>query len=70
MVIKEYEHNKLMGLMREKKISQETLAKGMGISITTLSKKLHGKVDFTTKEVFLAMKVLGIDNPMSYFFEY
>ena len=65
-----YEHNKLMGKMREMKVSQEKLSRAIGISTTSLSNKLHGKVDFTTKEVFIAMKVLNIVNPMEYFFEY
>lgn len=68
--MQQYEHNKLMGRMREMKVSQEKLAKEIGISTTSLSNKLHGKVDFATKEVFLVMKALNIDNPMEYFFEF
>ena len=64
-----FDHSRLMGLMREKKYSQERLAKEMGISEAALWNKLHNKSDFTDTEMFTVMKVLEIENPMRYFFD-
>lgn len=63
-----FDHSKLLGLMREKKYSQEKLAKEVGISTAALWNKLHNTSDFTDKEMFTIMKVLGIENPVAYFF--
>ena len=63
-----FDHSKLLGLMREKKYSQEKLAKAIGISEYTLWNKLHNVSDFNTTEVLCIMKVLGIEDPMPYFF--
>lgn len=63
-----FDHSKLMGLMREKKYSQSKLAKEVGISEAALWNKLHNVSDFTDTEMFTIMKVLGIENPIVYFF--
>jgi len=63
-----FNHSKLMGLMREKKYSQEKLAKAMGISQAALWNKIHNVSEFNAKEILIAMTVLGIEDPMPYFF--
>jgi len=63
-----FNHSKLLGLMREKKFSQEKLAKEMGISSAALWNKIHNISEFTAKEILIAMKVLGIEDPLPYFF--
>lgn len=63
-----FDHSKLVGLMREKKVSQERLSKTMGISTTSLWKKIHNKTDFTATEIKTIMLTLGIEDPKPYFF--
>lgn len=63
-----FDYSKLLGLMREQKYTQETLAKEIGISSVSLWKKLHNRSEFTSKEMLTIIKVLGITDPMPYFF--
>ncbi len=63
-----FDHSKLMGLMREKKYSQEKLAKAIGISEPTLWNKLHSVSGFNDKEMLIISKVLEIENLYPYFF--
>ena len=63
-----FDHSKLLGLMREKKYSQERLAKEVGISEAALWNKLHNISEFNAKEILITMKVLGIEDPIPYFF--
>lgn len=65
-----YSHNKLLGLIKEHGMTQEMLAKKMGISSVTLSKKLKNKSDFTRKEVDAIRIILGIDDLVPYFFSH
>jgi transcriptional regulator with XRE-family HTH domain len=62
---------KLLGKLRECGISQENLAKLIGINPATLSKKLNGHIDFRQSEIREITCRLGI--PISkiplYFFE-
>lgn len=64
----QFNHDKLLGKMREKKVSQAKLATEIGISETALWKKLHNRNEFTSTEILTVMKVLGIDDPVPYFF--
>ena len=41
-----YNYSKLLGQIREKNYTQETLAKEIGIQSTTLSQKLNNKAKF------------------------
>lgn len=43
-------YNKLKGIMTEKEITQNELAKILQISISTLNFKINGKSDFSIKE--------------------
>lgn len=63
-----YDHKRLIGLMRENGYSQEKLSREMGISETALWNKLHCRSDFTDTEIFIIMKILGIVDPVPYFF--
>ena len=63
-----FNHSPLLGRMREKGFTQKDLAKEIGISEVALWKKLHGKTDFTTTEIFTIAKVLDIENLWVYFF--
>lgn len=63
----DFDFSKLKGRMKEKSMTQEDLAKQVGISTTTLGYKLSGKVDFKLKEALVISKVLDI-SPAEYFF--
>lgn len=52
---------KLKGLMREKKISYNKLAKLIGINITTFSDKINGYSVFSLLEVDKIIKTLEIE---------
>lgn len=43
-------YNKLKGLMTERQIKQEELAKILGISVSTFNFKINGKSDFFIRE--------------------
>lgn len=64
-----FDHSRLKGLMREKHMTQEDLAKRIGISEASLWNKLNNRSDFSTTEMSVIMRVLGIDDPVPYFFD-
>lgn len=64
-----YDHNLLRGKMVEKGYSQKVIAKEIGISQTTLSKKMQGKADFTVTEMVTLMYLLGIEDPSGFFYK-
>ena len=57
-----FNHSKLLGLMREYGYTQETLAKAIGISESTLNIKLKGKAYFTSTEIDRICELLSIPN--------
>lgn len=64
-------HDALLGLMRERAITQKALADSIGMGITTLNRKLNGESDFTTREIALvcvSCGIEGVDIPR-YFFD-
>ena len=63
-----FDHCKFMGLMREKKYSQEKLAKAIGINEVTLWNKLHNVSEFNATEMLTIMTLFGIEDPKPYFF--
>ena len=67
-MMKEKPYAKLRGKMAEKGISQERLAKAIGISKTALSMKLSGEREFRFKEMECIYKVLELEDVQSYFF--
>lgn len=65
-----YNYSKLLGTMKEQGITQEKLAKSMGISNTSLSSKLKGKTQFKVSEVQKIMTILALpdESVTLYFF--
>ena len=61
---------KLIGKMREMGISQEALAKEIGISQTSLNRKLNGHAQFVFEEINRICIALDIksSNIVDYFF--
>lgn len=55
-----YNYSKLLGLMREKGITQEELAKKIGISSTTLNKRLKNNSQFQQDEMRKILSTLGL----------
>ena len=55
--------NKVRAKMRENGMTQADVAKSIGISENSLSRKLNGKREFLLSEVVSLSKNLGIDNP-------
>ena len=55
------DRNLLRAKIVERGYTQERLAKEMGISKNTLSKKINGYSSFTVSEVILICDILGID---------
>lgn len=57
-----YNYSKLRGRIKELGYTQEKLATEIGRDKSSLSYKLNGKSDFTTKEIDCICKVLDISN--------
>ena len=57
-----FNHSKLLGRMREYGFTQETLAKKIGISESTLCGKLNSRAYFSTKEIDKICELLDIPN--------
>ena len=51
---------RLRGKLAEAGMSQEDLAKAIGISCVSMSNKMNGNVDFTLKEVTAIAKALRL----------
>lgn len=60
--------DKLKGKMTEKRVSQENLAKKIGITVQSLNAKLNGRSKFTLDEALMITQVLNIENPADIFF--
>lgn len=60
----------LKGLLREKKINYETLARYLKMSLSALSNKINGKSLFNILEVVKIVNFIGIskENIVLYFF--
>ena len=55
-----FNYSKLLGRIRECGLTQEQLAKAIGVSKTTLSAKLNNKFHFDAAEMLAICKVLNI----------
>lgn len=65
-----YDYRKLLGKMREQRVTQEVLAEKVGISVTSMNLSLNSKRDFRQEEILIICESLGIslsDIP-TYFF--
>ena len=58
----EFDYSKLLGRIKEYGYTQETLAKGIGITESSMSLKLNNKAPFKQIEIRLICKILGIPN--------
>lgn len=61
--------NKIRGKIIERGMTQGEVAKIIGISANSLSRKLLGKRDFLLSEVIALCSVLEFDNPQEIFLE-
>lgn len=66
----QFDYSKLLGRIRECGITQEMLAKAVGMSESTLSLKLNNKAVFTQNEIKKICVALEIENAdiLGYFF--
>lgn len=63
-----FDYSKLNGKIKERFGTQSAFACALGLSSTSLSKKIHGKTQFTQNEMLTAAKLLNIDDVNDYFF--
>lgn len=54
-----YNYSKILGIMREQKMTQRDLAQKIGISEVSLNKKLTNKTQFKQDEMASILTVLG-----------
>lgn len=60
--------DKLKGKMTENRISQDKMAKGLGITVQSLNAKLNGRSQFTLEEVVKITEILSLKDPVDIFF--
>lgn len=64
-----YNYDKLLGKIKEKKYTQETLAKELGMQTATLNQKLNNRARFKQGEISAMCKLLDIkDNEIGKYF--
>lgn len=56
----EFDYSKLLGRIKEFGLTQKTLAKKIGTTLSTLNLKLNNKYAFSMKEIGAICKVLDI----------
>ena len=61
--------DKLKGKMVEMHVSQDRLAKELGITVQTLNAKINRRSPFTLEEVIKITEYLKLENPVDIFFE-
>lgn len=60
--------DKLKGKMTESRVSQDKMAKEIGITVQSLNAKINGRNQFTIEEAVKIIEFLRIDNPAEIFF--
>lgn len=55
--------NRLRGIMAERQCTQRALAKGIGVSESTLTNKMNGKYSFNIDEAIKICEFLHIEDP-------
>ena len=60
-----YDYRKLLGKMREQKVTQEVLAEKVGISATSMNLSLNNKRDFRQEEILVICESLDISGSTS-----
>ena len=65
-----FDYSRLRGKIKEKCDTQESFTRQMGMSRTSLSKRLNNQIDFSQDEILRACKILDIDDSgiTQYFF--
>lgn len=65
-----WNYSKLRGRIRETCGTQEVFAEKIGISYTSLSKRLNNQIEFTQEDIYKACEVLniGMEQVPEYFF--
>lgn len=68
----DYNYARLLGLMREKNVTQLELAKGVNISTAALNNKLRRKRQFTQTEMkdILGFLDVGIEHIPEFFYQH
>ena len=61
MNMTKYNYSKLLGKMRERGLTQETLALQCGVELSTLNRKLRGRGEWKQGEIIKACDAVGID---------
>ena len=56
----QFDYSKLLGRMKELGVTQETLAKHIGVSKSSMCLKLNNKANFVNPEVYLICEALKI----------
>lgn len=54
-----YDYSNLLGAMRQRGITQKSLAKSVGKSEATINRKLCGAREFTQSEMFKILEIIG-----------
>lgn len=60
--------DKLKGKMTEQRVTQEKMAKGLGITPQCLNAKLNGRSQFTLLEAVKIIEILSLEDPADIFF--
>lgn len=65
-----WNYNKLRGKIKETCGTQESFAEKIGISYTSLSKRLNNQIEFTQEDIYKSCEVLNIsmEQVPEYFF--
>ena len=56
-----WNYDKLRGKIKEKCGTQDVFAEKLGIGRVSLSQRLNNQLEFTQKEMYAAVGILGID---------
>lgn len=63
-----FDYSKLLGLMREKGETQQSIADKIQINIATFNTRLKNNSEFKQGEIVKICQILGIADPKDYFF--
>nr|DAT45986.1 MAG TPA: Protein of unknown function (DUF739) [Caudoviricetes sp.] len=56
-----FDYRKLKGRIKEKFNTQDNFASALGIGRVSLSQRLNNQLEFDSKEIFRAVKLLGLE---------
>lgn len=58
--MQQYDYRELQGLIRSKFGNQESYAKAIGISLTSLTERLSNKIPFKQNEILTTKQILNL----------